>query len=136
MVGSMFCASELVRKISFTGSTNVGRILTRQGAIRSRSSALNLVAMRRSSCWTMPNIDAAVEGVVVAKFRNAGQTSVCANLIYVQSGVYKEFSEKLSRRVSGLKVGNGFAKGSKIDGNALTKVKEHLEKMSSRLALA
>lgn len=85
-------------------------------------------------------IDAAVEGVVVAKFRNAGQTSVCANLIYIQSGVYKEFSEKLSRRVSGLKVGNGFAKGSEIDplidGNALTKVKEHLEKMSSRLALA
>ncbi len=77
------------------------------------------------------DIDAAVEGAIVAKSRNAGQTCVCANRIYVQSGVYNEFSEKLSRRVSGLKVGNGFAKGSKIgqliDSSAVTKVREHLE---------
>jgi len=131
MVGSTFCTSELVRKISFTGSTNVGRILMRQGADQIKKLSLELGGNAPFIVFDDADIDAAVEGAVVAKFRNAGQTCVCANRIYVQSGVYKEFSEKLSRRVSGLKVGNGFAKGSEIgpliDGNAVTKVKEHLE---------
>ncbi|CAM5348724.1 NAD-dependent succinate-semialdehyde dehydrogenase [Mycolicibacterium aubagnense] len=131
MVGSTFCTSELVRKISFTGSTNVGRILMRQGADQIKKLSLELGGNAPFIVFDDADIDAAVEGAVVAKFRNAGQTCVCANRIYVQSGVYKEFSEKLSRRVSGLKVGNGFAKGSEIgpliDGHAVAKVKEHLE---------
>ncbi|TSE13553.1 NAD-dependent succinate-semialdehyde dehydrogenase [Mesorhizobium intechi] len=131
MVGSTFCTSELVRKISFTGSTNVGRILMRQGADQIKKLSLELGGNAPFIVFDDADIDAAVEGAVVAKFRNAGQTCVCANRIYVQSGVYKEFSEKLSRRVSGLKVGNGFAKGTEIgpliDGNAVKKVKEHLE---------
>lgn len=131
MVGSTFCTSDLVRKISFTGSTNVGRILMRQGADQIKKLSLELGGNAPFIVFDDADIDAAVEGAVVAKFRNAGQTCVCANRIYVQSGVYKEFSEKLSQRVSGLKVGNGFAKGSEIgpliDGNAVKKVKEHLE---------
>lgn len=131
MVGSTFCTSDLVRKISFTGSTNVGRILMRQGADQIKKLSLELGGNAPFIVFDDADIDAAVEGAVVAKFRNAGQTCVCANRIYVQSGVYKEFSEKLSRRVSGLKVGHGFAEESEIgpliDGNAVTKVKEHLE---------
>lgn len=131
MVGATFCSNELVRKISFTGSTNVGRILMRQGADQIKKLSLELGGNAPFIVFDDANVDDAVEGAIVAKFRNAGQTCVCANRIYVQAGVYKEFSEKLSRRVAGLKVGNGFAEGSDIgpliDGNAVQKVKEHLE---------
>ncbi|MEI4482552.1 MULTISPECIES: NAD-dependent succinate-semialdehyde dehydrogenase [unclassified Phyllobacterium] len=131
MVGARFCANELVRKISFTGSTNVGRILMRQGADQIKKLSLELGGNAPFIVFDDADIDAAVEGAIIAKFRNAGQTCVCANRIYVQVGVYKEFSEKLSKRVAGLKVGNGFAKGSEIgpliDDNAVQKVKEHLE---------
>jgi succinate-semialdehyde dehydrogenase/glutarate-semialdehyde dehydrogenase len=131
MVGSTFCASELVRKVSFTGSTNVGRILMRQGADQIKKLSLELGGNAPFIVFDDADVDAAVEGAIAAKFRNAGQTCVCANRIYVQSNVYKEFSEKLSQRVSGLKVGNGFAEGSDIgpliDGSAVQKVKEHLE---------
>lgn len=131
MVGATFCANELVRKISFTGSTNVGRILMRQGADQIKKLSLELGGNAPFIVFDDANVDDAVEGAIVAKFRNAGQTCVCANRIYVQAAVYKEFSEKLSIRVAGLKVGNGFAEGSVIgpliDGNAVQKVKEHLE---------
>jgi succinate-semialdehyde dehydrogenase/glutarate-semialdehyde dehydrogenase len=130
MVGTTFCASRLVRKISFTGSTAVGRILMRQGADQIKKLSLELGGNAPFIVFDDADIDAAVEGAVAAKFRNAGQTCVCANRIYVQSGVYREFAEKLAIRVHGLKVGDGFADGTEIgpliDENAVRKVEEHL----------
>ncbi|TIM31639.1 MAG: NAD-dependent succinate-semialdehyde dehydrogenase [Mesorhizobium sp.] len=131
MVGSVLCASDKVRKISFTGSTNVGRILMRQGADQIKKLSLELGGNAPFIVFNDADIDAAVEGAIVAKFRNAGQTCVCANRIYVQSGVYQEFASKLANRVRNLKVGNGFAEGVQIgpliDENAVKKVNEHLQ---------
>lgn len=131
MVGEMLSASEKVRKISFTGSTNVGRILMRQGAEQIKKLSLELGGNAPFIVFDDADIDAAVEGAVAAKFRNAGQTCVCANRIYVQSGVYDEFAEKLTQRVRGLQVGNGFSEGVEIgpliDSNAVAKVAEHLD---------
>ncbi len=131
MVGSTLCASELVKKISFTGSTNVGRILMRQGADQIKKLSLELGGNAPFIVFDDADLEAAVEGAVAAKFRNAGQTCVSANRIYVQSGIYDTFAEKFSRRVSRLRVGNGFAEGSElgplIDANAVKKVNAHLE---------
>ncbi len=131
MVGQSFCANELVAKISFTGSTNVGRILMRQGADQIKKFSLELGGNAPFIVFDDADIDAAVEGAVAAKFRNAGQTCVCANRIYVQSSVYDEFAAKLAKRVEALKVGNGFDAGVEIgpliDGNAMKKVRGHLD---------
>lgn len=131
MVGTTLCTSELVRKISFTGSTNVGRILMRQGADQIKKLSLELGGNAPFIVFDDADIDAAVDGAIAAKFRNAGQTCVCANRIYVQAGVYHEFAEKLAKRVGKLAVGDGFAQGSEIgpliDRNAIKKVKEHVE---------
>ncbi len=131
MVGQSFCANELVAKISFTGSTNVGRILMRQGAGQIKKLSLELGGNAPFIVFDDADIDAAVEGAVAAKFRNAGQTCVCANRIYVQSSVYDEFAAKLAKRVDALKIGNGFDAGVEIgpliDGNAMKKVKSHLD---------
>lgn len=130
MVGQKFCTSEKVRKISFTGSTNVGRILMRQGADQIKKFSLELGGNAPFIVFDDADIDAAVDGAVAAKFRNAGQTCVCANRIYVQAGVYQEFARKLAQRVEGLRVGEGFSEGVEIgpliDGNAVKKVSEHL----------
>jgi succinate-semialdehyde dehydrogenase/glutarate-semialdehyde dehydrogenase len=131
MVGQSFCANELVAKISFTGSTSVGRILMRQGADQIKKLSLELGGNAPFIVFDDADIDAAVEGALAAKFRNAGQTCVCANRIYVQSSVYDEFAAKLAKRVDALKVGNGFDAGVEIgpliDGNAMKKVKSHLD---------
>lgn len=131
MVGTTFCDSKLVRKISFTGSTGVGRLLMRQAADQIKKLSLELGGNAPFIVFDDADIDAAVEGAVAAKFRNAGQTCVCANRIYVQSSVYQEFAEKLAIRVRDLKVGDGFADsaeiGPLIDENAVRKVSEHLQ---------
>ena len=136
MVGTTLCTSELVRKISFTGSTNVGRILMRQGADQIKKLSLELGGNAPFIVFDDADIDAAVEGAIAAKFRNAGQTCVCANRIYVQAGIYDEFAEKLAKRVAKLAVGDGFAPGSEIgpliDGKAIKKVREHVEDAVSR----
>jgi succinate-semialdehyde dehydrogenase/glutarate-semialdehyde dehydrogenase len=130
MVGTTFCGSRLVRKISFTGSTRVGQFLMRQGAGQIKKLSLELGGNAPFIVFDDADIDAAVEGAVAAKFRNAGQTCVCANRIYVQSGVYQDFADKLAIRVRGLKMGDGFADGTEIgpliDENAVRKVSEHL----------
>jgi succinate-semialdehyde dehydrogenase/glutarate-semialdehyde dehydrogenase len=130
MVGTTFCGSRLVRKISFTGSTRVGQLLMRQGAGQIKKLSLELGGNAPFIVFDDADIDAAVEGAVAAKFRNAGQTCVCANRIYVQSGVYQDFADKLAIRVRGLKMGDGFAGsteiGPLIDENAVRKVSEHL----------
>ncbi|KPF41191.1 NAD-dependent succinate-semialdehyde dehydrogenase [Rhizobium sp. AAP43] len=130
MVGQEFCANDKVRKLTFTGSTNVGRILMRQGADQIMKLGLELGGNAPFIVFDDADLDAAVEGAMISKYRNAGQTCVCANRLYVQSGVYDAFAAKLAEKVAQLKVGNGFAEGVTtgplIDANAIKKVKEHV----------
>lgn len=130
MVGKEMCENDKVRKLTFTGSTNVGRILMRQGADQIMKLGLELGGNAPFIVFDDADLDAAVEGAMISKYRNAGQTCVCANRLYVQSGVYDAFAQKLAERVSKMKVGDGFAEGVTtgplIDENALKKVKEHV----------
>ncbi len=129
-VGAAFCVSEKVAKITFTGSTRVGKILMRQGADTIKKLSLELGGNAPFIVFDDADVDAAVEGAMVAKFRNAGQTCVCANRLYVQAGVYDEFCTKLAKRVAELTVGNGLSEpvaiGPLINTAALAKVEDHL----------
>ncbi|MFN7091737.1 MAG: NAD-dependent succinate-semialdehyde dehydrogenase [Allorhizobium sp.] len=130
MVGEEMCANDKVRKLTFTGSTNVGRILMRQGADQIMKLGLELGGNAPFIVFDDADLDAAVEGAMISKYRNAGQTCVCANRLYVQSGIYDAFAEKLAEKVKQLKVGDGFADGVTtgplIDAKAVEKVKEHV----------
>ncbi|MDH4440796.1 MAG: NAD-dependent succinate-semialdehyde dehydrogenase [Rhizobium sp.] len=130
MVGQELCANDKVRKLTFTGSTNVGRILMRQGADQIMKLGLELGGNAPFIVFDDADLDAAVEGAMISKYRNAGQTCVCANRLYVQAGIYDAFAKKLAEKVSQLKVGDGFAEGVTtgplIDANAIKKVKEHV----------
>ncbi|WP_176086348.1 NAD-dependent succinate-semialdehyde dehydrogenase [Martelella sp. HB161492] len=136
MVGKAFSDDDRVRKITFTGSTNVGRILMRQGAEQIKKMGLELGGNAPFIVFDDADLDAAVEGAIASKYRNAGQTCVCANRLYVQSAVYDAFAEKLAARVAGLKVGNGLEDnieiGPMVDENAVKKVKEHIEDAVSK----
>ena len=130
-VGKVFCASDIVRHISFTGSTEVGRILMAQSAPTVKKLALELGGNAPFIVFDDADIDSAVEGAMVSKYRNAGQTCVCANRLYVQEGVYDAFVEKFSAKVKAMKVGNGFeegvVQGPLIEPAALEKVQRHIE---------
>ncbi|MDQ0423403.1 succinate-semialdehyde dehydrogenase/glutarate-semialdehyde dehydrogenase [Peteryoungia aggregata LMG 23059] len=130
MIGQELCANDKVRKLTFTGSTNVGRILMRQGADQIMKLGLELGGNAPFIVFDDADLDAAVEGAMISKYRNAGQTCVCANRLYVQAGVYDAFAKKLAEKVGQLKVGNGFAEGVTtgplIDAKAIEKVKEHV----------
>ncbi|RWN85898.1 MAG: NAD-dependent succinate-semialdehyde dehydrogenase [Mesorhizobium sp.] len=129
-IGREFCSNEKVRKVTFTGSTNVGKILMRQGADQIMKLGLELGGNAPFIVFDDADLDAAVEGAMVSKYRNAGQTCVCANRLYVQSGIYDAFASKLAKRVRQMKVGDGFAEGVTtgplIDETALKKVQEHV----------
>ncbi len=124
------CFNSKVRKLTFTGSTNVGKILMRQGADQVLKLGLELGGNAPFIVFDDADVDAAVEGAMISKFRNNGQTCVCANRLYVQSGVYDAFAAKLAARVAQLKVGDGFADGVQagplISEKALVKVEEHI----------
>lgn len=130
MVGEEMCANDKVRKLTFTGSTNVGRILMRQGADQIMKLGLELGGNAPFIVFDDADLDAAVEGAMISKYRNAGQTCVCANRLYVQAGIYDAFATKLAEKVGQLKVGDGFADGVTtgplIDAKAVEKVKEHV----------
>jgi succinate-semialdehyde dehydrogenase/glutarate-semialdehyde dehydrogenase len=130
-VGKVFCASETVRHISFTGSTEVGRILMQQSAPSIKKLSLELGGNAPFIVFDDADIDSAVEGAIASKYRNAGQTCVCANRIYVQDGVYDEFVQKFAAKVKGLKVGNGFedgvVQGPLIEPAAVEKVERHVQ---------
>ena len=130
-VGKVFSEDDRVRKITFTGSTEVGRILMRQGADQIKKMGLELGGNAPFIVFDDADLDAAVEGAMASKYRNAGQTCVCANRIYVQSGIYDAFAEKLASRVSELMVGNGMDEGVTtgplVDEAAVQKVQEHIE---------
>lgn len=119
-----------VAKLTFTGSTEVGRVLMQQSASTIKKLSLELGGNAPFIVFDDANLDSAVEGAIISKFRNTGQTCVCANRLFVQAGVYDAFAEKLAKRVGQLKVGNGMEEGVQqgplIDGNALAKVEEHV----------
>ena len=129
-VGKALCESPTVRKLSFTGSTAVGRILMQQSAPTLKKLSLELGGNAPFIVFDDADLDAAVEGALVSKYRNSGQTCVCTNRFYVQSGIYDAFVEKLAARAQGLKVGSGFESGVQqgplIDANALAKVQAHV----------
>ena len=138
-VGKELCANTKVAKITFTGSTRVGKILMEQGAATVKKVSMELGGNAPFIVFDDADVDAAVEGALIAKYRNAGQTCVCANRIYVQSGVYKEFTDKLAKRVSEFSVGDGFEDGvvigPLINEAALSKVEAHLSDALSKGAL-
>ena len=127
----MLCASDVVRHISFTGSTEVGRILMAQSAPSIKKLALELGGNAPFIVFDDADIDSAVTGAMLSKYRNAGQTCVCANRIYVQDGVYDAFVEKFAAKVRELTVGNGFdegvTQGPLIEPSALDKVQRHID---------
>ena len=129
-VGKLLCDSDVVRHLSFTGSTEVGRILMKQCAPTIKKLALELGGNAPFIVFDDADIDSAVEGATVSKYRNAGQTCVCANRFYVQDGIYDRFVEKLAAKAQAIKVGNGFEagvnQGPMIDGQAIAKVEAHV----------
>ena len=131
-VGKVLCASDVVRHISFTGSTEVGRILMAQSAPTVKKMSLELGGNAPFIVFEDADIDSAVEGAFASKYRNAGQTCVCSNRIYVQEAVYEEFATKFAAKVkNAAKVGNGFEdginQGPLIEPAALDKVERHVK---------
>ena len=129
-IGAEMTRSPVVRKLSFTGSTDVGRTLMRQSADTVKKLSLELGGNAPFIVFDDADLDAAVEGAMVSKYRNTGQTCVCANRIYVQRGVLQAFTDKLVARVEALKVGNGVEagvnQGPLIDAKAVAKIEEHI----------
>ncbi len=129
-IGKVICASAIVRHLSFTGSTEVGRILMAQSAPTIKKLSLELGGNAPFIVFDDADIDSAVDGAMASKYRNAGQTCVCANRIYVQDGVYDVFTQKFAAKVKQLKVGNGFTEGVTtgplIEDAAIDKVSRHV----------
>jgi succinate-semialdehyde dehydrogenase / glutarate-semialdehyde dehydrogenase len=130
-IGKVLCASDVVRHISFTGSTEVGRILMAQSAPTIKKLSLELGGNAPFIVFEDADIDSAVEGAFASKYRNAGQTCVCSNRLYVQEAVYEEFVTKFAARVATAKVGNGFEvgvnQGPLIEEAAVQKVQRHVD---------
>ena len=129
-IGKEFCENHLVRKLTFTGSTEVGRILMRQAAEQVMKCSMELGGNAPFIVFDDADLDAAVAGAMMSKFRNNGQTCVCANRIYVQSGVYDAFAEKLKAAVAKTRVGDGLSDdvqfGPLVNISAVEKVEEHI----------
>ncbi|MDV7629674.1 NAD-dependent succinate-semialdehyde dehydrogenase [Acinetobacter baumannii] len=129
-VGKTLCESDIVRKLSFTGSTQVGRILMQQCAPTIKKLSLELGGNAPVLVFDDANLEQAVQGIMASKYRNSGQTCVCANRIYVQDGIYDALAERLVEAVSKLKVGDGRQEGSTqgplIDEDAVAKVQSHI----------
>jgi succinate-semialdehyde dehydrogenase / glutarate-semialdehyde dehydrogenase len=135
-IGNEMCANPTVRKLSFTGSTEVGRLLMKQVAPTIKKISLELGGNAPFIVFDDADLDAAADGAIVSKYRNAGQTCVCANRLFVQDGVYDAFAHKLAERVAKLKVGpgteEGVTQGPLINADALAKVEEHVADATRR----
>jgi succinate-semialdehyde dehydrogenase/glutarate-semialdehyde dehydrogenase len=129
-IGAELCANPKVRKLSFTGSTETGRILMKQCADTIKKLSLELGGNAPFIVFDDADLDAAVEGALASKYRNAGQTCVCANRMYVQDSVYDRFASKLTEKVKGFKVGAGnepgVVIGPLIDEQGVQKVEKHV----------
>ena len=135
-MGLELCTNPKVRKLTFTGSTEVGRILMKQCAHDIKKLSLELGGNAPFLVFNDADLDKAVDGALIAKYRNSGQTCVCANRIYVQSGVVDQFAEKLVKATQALKVGDGMGEGVAIgplvDKAGLAKVEEHVSDATSK----
>ncbi|MCO5163815.1 MAG: NAD-dependent succinate-semialdehyde dehydrogenase [Mesorhizobium sp.] len=135
-IGDEICANPLVRKLTFTGSTEVGKILMEKCAATVKKVSMELGGNAPFLVFDDADIDKAVEGAMVAKFRNSGQTCVCTNRFFVQDGVYEEFVEKLAAASNKLKVGNGLEAGVQqgplIDDKAVAKVEEFVQDATAK----
>jgi succinate-semialdehyde dehydrogenase/glutarate-semialdehyde dehydrogenase len=135
-IGKEFCENPKIRKLTFTGSTEVGRILLKQAADQVLKCSMELGGNAPFIVFDDADLDRAVEGAIICKFRNNGQTCVCANRIYVQAGVYDAFAEKLGRALAKMKVGDGLdegvAFGPLINDAAVAKVEEHLKDATAK----
>ncbi len=135
-IGGELTANPIVRKISFTGSTEIGRVLMAQCAPTIKKLSLELGGNAPFIVFDDADLDAAVEGAMVSKYRNTGQTCVCANRILVQASVYDEFTARFGRAVDKLKVGpgleDGVTQGPLIDDKAVEKVEEHIRDAVSK----
>ncbi len=129
-IGGELTASSIVRKITFTGSTRVGKLLYNQSSDTMKRLSMELGGNAPFIVFDDADIDRAVEGAIAAKYRNSGQTCVCTNRFYIQDGIYDAFAEKFAARVKALKVGNGFEAGSEqgplINEAAVKKVEDHI----------
>ncbi len=135
-IGKEFCENPKVRKLTFTGSTEVGRILLKQAADQVMKCSMELGGNAPFIVFDDADLDAAVQGAIACKYRNNGQTCVCANRLYVQAGVYDAFAEKLKAAVAKMKVGDGLEAGTDlgplVNMDALLKVEEHIEDATSK----
>ena len=135
-IGGEMCANPSVRKVSFTGSTEVGRLLMKQVAPTIKKISLELGGNAPFIVFDDADLDAAADGAIISKYRNAGQTCVCANRFFVHEEVYDAFASRLSERVRALKVGrgteSGVTQGPLINADAVTKVEEHLADAKAR----
>jgi succinate-semialdehyde dehydrogenase / glutarate-semialdehyde dehydrogenase len=135
-IGAEMCANPVVRKVSFTGSTAVGRLLMKQVAPTIKKISLELGGNAPFIVFDDADLDAAAEGAIISKYRNAGQTCVCANRFFIHEKVYDAFAQKLAARVGALKVGRGteagVTQGPLINARAVTKVEEHLADAAER----
>ncbi|WP_136685638.1 NADP-dependent succinate-semialdehyde dehydrogenase [Falsirhodobacter xinxiangensis] len=135
-IGGELTGNPVVRKLSFTGSTGVGRMLMAQCAHDVKKLSLELGGNAPFIVFDDADVDAAVAGAIVSKYRNNGQTCVCANRIYVQDGIYDAFAERLAEAVKAFRVGNGLEEsvtmGPLIDDAALTKIRSHIDDAVSR----
>lgn len=135
-VGGALTQSTAVRKLSFTGSTRVGKLLMEQCAVTMKRLSLELGGNAPFIIFDDADLDLAVEGVMASKFRNGGQTCVCANRIFIQAGVYDAFAEKLAAVVGKMKLGDGFENGVEIgpmiNQAAISKIKSHLDDATAK----
>ena len=136
IIGEEFCSNSKVRKLTFTGSTEVGKILLKQGSSQVLKMSMELGGNAPFIVFDDADLDAAVEGAILSKYRNNGQTCVCANRLYVQEKVYDEFAQKLSNAVSKFEVGDGFNEnvtlGPLITADAVLKVENHINDALSK----
>ena len=129
-MGSALCDDDRIRKMTFTGSTEVGRILMRQSADTLKKMSLELGGNAPLIVFDDADLDLAIAGAMASKYRNAGQTCVCANRLFVQDGIYDEFARRLTEASAAMKVGDGLEEGVEqgpiIDGQGLAKVERHV----------
>ncbi|MCB1882396.1 MAG: NAD-dependent succinate-semialdehyde dehydrogenase [Geminicoccaceae bacterium] len=135
-IGGEMTANPIVKKLSFTGSTATGKVLLKQCAETVKKTSMELGGHAPFIVFDDADIDAAVKGAIACKFRNAGQTCVCTNRIYVQSGVFDAFAETFAAAVKALKVGNGTERGIEVgplvEASAVDKVEEHVEDATAK----
>lgn len=130
MIGDVMCESDIIKKITFTGSTEIGRVLMKKSSSNIKKLSLELGGNAPFIVFDDADIQQSVQGILASKFRNSGQTCVCANRIYIQKGIYQEITHELQNAVKKLQVGNGMSpqttQGPLIDSKAVLKVEEHI----------